>query len=138
MAAAGIETGDLTIWPTPCRLALIARDLPDATAAVSEELKGPRTSAPPQALEGFLRKTGLTQGQLEDRDGVYFAVIDKPGRATADVLAEAIPAIVRAFAWPKSMRWGRESASSESLRWVRPLSGIVAIFGEDLARKSVV
>ena len=132
MAAAGIDVGDLTIWSTPRRLALIAKDLPDATAAVSEELKGPRSSAPPQALEGFLRKTGLTQDQLEDRDGVYFAVIDKPGRATAEVLAEAIPAIVRAFAWPKSMRWGKESASSESLRWVRPLSGIVAIFGEEL------
>ncbi|QNO27271.1 glycine--tRNA ligase subunit beta [Sphingopyxis sp. OPL5] len=132
MAAAGLETGDLTIWSTPRRLALIARDLPQATAAVSEELKGPRSSAPPQALEGFLRKTGLTQDQLEDRDGVYFAVIDKPGRATADVLADAIPAIVRAFAWPKSMRWGKASASSESLRWVRPLSGIVAIFGEAL------
>ena len=132
MAAAGLETGDLTVWSTPRRLALIAKGLPDATAAVSEELKGPRSSAPPQALEGFLRKTGLTQDQLEDRDGVYFAVIDKPGRATADVLAEAIPAIVRAFAWPKSMRWGKASASSESLRWVRPLSGIVAIFGEEL------
>ncbi len=132
LSAAGIEVGDLTIWSTPRRLALIAKGLPEATAAVSEELKGPRSSAPPQALEGFLRKTGLTQDQLEDRDGVYFAVIDKPGRATADVLAEAIPAIVRAFAWPKSMRWGKESASSESLRWVRPLSGIVAIFGEDL------
>nr|WP_223181374.1 glycine--tRNA ligase subunit beta [Sphingopyxis sp. LK2115] len=132
MAAAGVPVGDLTIWSTPRRLALIAKGLPDATAAVSEEIKGPRTSAPPQALEGFLRKTGLTQDLLEDRDGVYFAVIDRPGRATADVLAEAIPAIVRAFAWPKSMRWGRESASSESLRWVRPLSGIVAIFGEDL------
>ncbi|WP_447952930.1 glycine--tRNA ligase subunit beta [Sphingopyxis chilensis] len=132
MSAAGIEAGDLTIWSTPRRLALIAKGLPEATAAVSEELKGPRSSAPPQALEGFLRKTGLTQDQLEDRDGVYFAVIDKPGRATAEVLAEAIPAIVRGFAWPKSMRWGKESASSESLRWVRPLSGIVAIFGEDL------
>lgn len=132
LSAAGLEAGDLTIWSTPRRLALIAKGLPEATAAVSEELKGPRSSAPPQALEGFLRKTGLTQDQLEDRDGVYFAVIDKPGRATAAVLAEAIPAIVRAFAWPKSMRWGKESASSESLRWVRPLSGIVAIFGEDL------
>ncbi|MBL9067533.1 MAG: glycine--tRNA ligase subunit beta [Sphingopyxis sp.] len=132
LSVAGLEAGDLTIWSTPRRLALIARDLPDATAAISEELKGPRSSAPPQALEGFLRKTGLTQDQLEDRDGVYFAVIDKPGRATADVLAEAIPAMVRAFAWPKSMRWGKESASSESLRWVRPLSGIVAIFGEEL------
>ncbi len=132
MAAAGIDVGDLTIWSTPRRLALIAKGLPQATAAVSEELKGPRSSAPPQALEGFLRKTGLTQDQLEDRDGVWFAVIDKPGRATAEVLAEAIPAIVRGFAWPKSMRWGRESASSESLRWVRPLSGIVAIFGDEL------
>jgi len=132
MAAAGLAVGDLTIWSTPRRLALIAKDLPDATAAVSEELKGPRTSAPPQALEGFLRKTGLTQDRLEDRDGVYFAVIDKPGRATNEVLAEAIPAIVRAFAWPKSMRWGRDSANSDSLRWVRPLSGIVALFGERL------
>ncbi|WP_324187680.1 glycine--tRNA ligase subunit beta [Sphingopyxis solisilvae] len=132
MATAGIDVGDLSIWSTPRRLALIAKNLPDATAALSEELKGPRSSAPPQALEGFLRKTGLTQDQLEDRDGVYFAVIDKPGRATAEVLAEAIPAIVRAFAWPKSMRWGKDSASSESLRWVRPLSGIVAIFGEEL------
>jgi glycyl-tRNA synthetase beta chain len=132
LSAAGLETGHLTIWSTPRRLALIAKSLPEATAAVSEELKGPRSSAPPQALEGFLRKTGLTQDQLEDRDGVWFAVIDKPGRATAAVLAEAIPAIVRAFAWPKSMRWGKDSASSESLRWVRPLSGIVAIFGEDL------
>ncbi|MBL9071286.1 MAG: glycine--tRNA ligase subunit beta [Sphingopyxis sp.] len=132
LGAAGLEVGDLTIWSTPRRLALIAKGLPEATAAVSEELKGPRSSAPPQALEGFLRKTGLTQDQLEDRDGVWFAVIDKPGRATAEVLAEAIPAIVRSFAWPKSMRWGKESASSESLRWVRPLSGIVAIFGEEL------
>ena len=54
---------------------------PDRTEAVSEELKGPRTSAPPQALEGFLRKTGLSQDQLEDRDGVWFAVIDRPGRS---------------------------------------------------------
>jgi glycyl-tRNA synthetase beta chain len=137
LSAAGLEAGDLTIWSTPRRLALIAKGLPEATAAVSEELKGPRSSAPPQALEGFLRKTGLTQDQLEDRDGVYFAVIDKPGRATAEVLAEAIPAIVRAFAWPKSMRWGKESASSESLRWVRPLSGIVAIFGEELIQCEV-
>jgi glycyl-tRNA synthetase beta chain len=132
LGAAGLEAGDIIVWSTPRRLALIAKGLPEATAAVSEELKGPRTSAPPQALEGFLRKTGLTQDQLEDRDGVWFAVIDKPGRATAEVLAEAIPAIVRAFAWPKSMRWGKASASSESLRWVRPLSGIVAIFGEEL------
>jgi glycyl-tRNA synthetase beta chain len=132
LARAGLQASALTTYATPRRLALIARDLPDATEAVSEEVKGPKTSAPPQALEGFLRKTGLTREQLTERDGVLFAVTQKPGRATADVLAEAISAIVRAFPWPKSMRWGEASASTESLRWVRPLQGIVAIFGEEL------
>ena len=127
LAAAGLTVGDLTVWTTPRRLALIARGLPAATEAVSEEVKGPRTSAPEQALEGFLRKTGLTKEQLTERDGVWFAVSEKPGRATADVLAEAIPAIVRAFPWPKSQRWGAASLSTESLRWVRPLSAIVAL-----------
>ena len=132
MAAAGVPTGAITVWSTPRRLALIARDLPDATEPVSEELKGPRTGAPQQALEGFLRKTGFTQDQLTQRDGIWFAVREQPGRATREVLAEAIPAMVRGFDWPKSMRWGAASVSTESLRWVRPLSGIVAILGEDL------
>ncbi|TPG39634.1 glycine--tRNA ligase subunit beta [Sphingomonas koreensis] len=130
LGKAGLKAAALVTYATPRRLALIARDLPLETAAVSEETKGPRSSAPPQALEGFLRKTGLTQGQLEDRDGVWFAVVDKPGRKTADVLAEVIPAMVRQFPWPKSMRWGDASASAESLRWVRPLQGIVALLGE--------
>ncbi|MEQ1497037.1 MAG: glycine--tRNA ligase subunit beta [Novosphingobium sp.] len=128
--AAGIALGDLTVWSTPRRLTLIARGLPTVTAAVSEELKGPRVGAPPQALEGFLRKTGLGEDQLIERGGVLYAVTEKPGRATADVLAEAIPAIVRAFPWPKSQRWGAASLASESLRWVRPLSGIVALFDD--------
>ncbi|MFN3423281.1 MAG: glycine--tRNA ligase subunit beta [Novosphingobium meiothermophilum] len=132
--AAGLKAGEITVWSTPRRLALVARGLPLATEAVSEEVKGPRTSAPEQALEGFLRKTGLTKDQLTERDGVWFAVTEKPGRATKDVLAEAIPAIIRAFPWPKSQRWGAPSLSTESLRWVRPLSGIVALLGEELVK----
>jgi glycyl-tRNA synthetase beta chain len=127
IAKSGLKAGRIESYATPRRLALIARGLPMATEAVVEEIKGPRASAPPQALEGFLRKTGLTRDQLVERDGVLFAVIEKPGRATADVLAEAVPAIVRAFPWPKSMRWG-----SGNLRWVRPLQGIVALFGDDV------
>ena len=132
MAAAGVAVGALTVYSTPRRLALIARDLPLATEAVSEEVKGPKVGAPPQALEGFLRKTGLSEDQLVERGGVLFAITEKPGRATRDVLAEAVPAICRAFPWPKSMRWGAASISTESLRWVRPLSGIVAILGDEL------
>src|SRR5690606_2990821 len=69
---------------------------------------------------------------LVERDGVLFAVIEKPGRATADVIAAAIPAVIRAFPWPKSMRWGDASISTESLRWVRPLQGIIALLGNDV------
>lgn len=132
MDAAGLAVGEVTVWSTPRRLALIAKTLPLETAAVSEELKGPRTSAPEQALEGFLRKTGLAKDQLTDRDGVWFAVIEKPGRAAREVLAEAIPAIIRTFPWPKSQRWGAASLAPDSLRWVRPLSGIIALLGDDL------
>ena len=132
LAKAGLKAESVEAFATPRRLALIAKGLPLATEAVSEETKGPKTGAPPQAMEGFLRKTGLTQDQLVERDGVYFAVVEKPGRKTADVMGEAIPAIIRAFPWPKSQRWGAASASTESLRWVRPLQGIVALLGDDV------
>lgn len=136
LAEAGLKAGAITVYSTPRRLALIARDLPAQTEAVSEEAKGPPEGAPDQAVEGFCRKNGVSREQLEVRDikgrPTYFAVINKPGRDTRNVLAEAIPAIIRAFPWPKSMRWGDASASTESLRWVRPLSGIVAILGDDL------
>src|SRR3990167_7458892 len=136
MDAAGVSVGEVTVWSAPRRLALIAQGLPDATEAVSEEAKGPPEGAPDAAIDGFCKKNGVTRDQLELRDvkgrNTWFAMIDKPGRATRDVLAEAIPAIVRAFPWPKSMRWGAASLSTESIRWVRPLSGIVAILGDSL------
>src|SRR5689334_13138740 len=126
-SAAGLSMGAVDAHSTPRRLVLIVRDVAESTEAAREELKGPRASAPEQALEGFLRKTGLKREQLEDRDGVLFAVIERPGRAAADVLAETVKRIVADFPWPKSMRWG-----DGGLRWVRPLHGIVAILGEDI------
>jgi glycyl-tRNA synthetase beta chain len=126
-SAAGLSTGAVDAHSTPRRLVLIVRDVAESTKAAREELKGPRTNAPEQALEGFLRKTGLKREQLEDRDGVLFAVIERPGKAAADVLAETVKRIVTDLPWPKSMRWG-----DGGLRWVRPLHGIVAILGEDI------
>nr|MCU0948131.1 glycine--tRNA ligase subunit beta [Porphyrobacter sp.] len=131
--AAGVKVGDVTIWSTPRRLALIARGLPLATDAVSEEAKGPPEGAPDAAIDGFCKKAGITRDHLELRDVkgrmTYFAVVNTPGRPMAEVLAQAIPAIIRDFSWPKSMRWGAASITTDSLRWVRPLSGIVALLG---------
>jgi glycyl-tRNA synthetase beta chain len=129
---AGLATGTIDTHSTPRRLVLIARDVADATEASREDIKGPRTNAPSQALEGFLRKTGLKRDQLEDRDGILFAVVERAGRPAADILADTVRRIVADFPWPKSMRWGAKSSNENALRWVRPLHGIVAILGEDI------
>ncbi|MFV0475826.1 MAG: glycine--tRNA ligase subunit beta [Pikeienuella sp.] len=117
-------------FATPRRLALSVSGLPRATMAQREERKGPRVDAPEQALEGFLRSTGLTGDQLEkraDKKGeTWFAVIDRPGRPAAEVIAEVVPAIIRAFPWPRSMRWG-----VGDLAWIRPLRSILCILADE-------
>ncbi|QTC91658.1 glycine--tRNA ligase subunit beta [Brevundimonas goettingensis] len=123
LKAAGLSWDALNVFAGPRRLTLVIDGLPSATPDRSEELKGPRANAPEQALEGFLRKTGLTKDQLTERDGVFFAVIEQKGRATAEIIPETVDAVVRAFPWPKSMRWG-----SGTLRWIRPLKRILCLF----------
>jgi glycyl-tRNA synthetase beta chain len=123
LKAAGLTWDALTTYAGPRRLTLVIDGLPAATPDREEEVKGPKVSAPAQALEGFLRKTGLTREQLVERDGVLFAVLSSKGRATADLVAETVDQIVRAFPWPKSMRWG-----VGTLRWVRPIKRILCVF----------
>ena len=123
LKAAGLTYEALTTWGGPRRLTLVIDGLPSATPDREEELKGPKASAPEQALEGFLRKTGLTREQLVERDGVLFAVISQKGRSTAALIPAMVDQIVRTFPWPKSMRWG-----SGTLRWIRPLKRIIALF----------
>lgn len=123
LKAAGLSWEALNVFAGPRRLTLVIDGLPVATPDRNEEVKGPKTSAPAQALEGFVRKTGLTQDQLVERDGIWFAEISSKGRQTTEVFAEAVDQIVRSFPWPKSMRWG-----TGTLRWVRPIKRIIALF----------
>jgi glycyl-tRNA synthetase beta chain len=127
LAAAGFLPEALKTFAGPRRLTLVAEGLPLAQPDRQEELKGPRVGAPPQAMEGFLRKTGLTQDQLVERDGVYMAFIDKKGRPTPEIIAEMVEAIVRGFPWPKSMTWG-----TKKLRWVRPLKRILCVLDREV------
>ncbi|WP_165186789.1 glycine--tRNA ligase subunit beta [Caulobacter soli] len=127
LAAAGFLPEALKTFAGPRRLTLVVEGLPIAQADRKEELKGPRVGAPPQAMEGFLRKAGLTQDQLVERDGVWMAFIEKTGRPTTEIVAEMVEAIVRGFAWPKSMTWG-----SGKLRWVRPLKRILCVFDREV------
>ena len=132
-------------FATPRRLALHIAGLPTRQPDTREEKKGPRVGAHEAAVQGFLKSAGLAsldQAKIEaDPKGkgeFYVAVIERAGLPTIDVLAQILPALIRAFPWPKSMRWGRASQRSDSLRWVRPLHSIVATFGPETEEPRVV
>ncbi|EPY03337.1 glycine--tRNA ligase subunit beta [Magnetospirillum fulvum] len=127
LTAGGITFESARALVTPRRLVLAIDGLPLAGPDLSEEKRGPRVGAPAQAMDGFLKSTGLTVEQLEQRDtgkGVFwFAVIERKGRATVDLLKEVVEATMAAFPWPKSQRWG-----THTVRWVRPVQSILALF----------
>lgn len=127
LTAGGITFESARALVTPRRLVLAIDGLPLAGPDLSEEKRGPRVGAPAQAMDGFLKSTGLSVEQLEQRDtgkGVFwFAVIERKGRATVDLLKEVVEATMAAFPWPKSQRWG-----THTVRWVRPVQSILALF----------
>ncbi|MEI5666195.1 glycine--tRNA ligase subunit beta [Bosea sp. CCNWLW174] len=131
-------------FATPRRLALTIAGLPVRGRDVREERKGPRVGAPEAAVQGFLKAAGLTSLAeatiVSDpkKGDSYVAVIEKPGQETVAAIAEIVPAVIRSFPWPKSMRWGKASAESGSLRWVRPLHSILCTFGAETEDPEVV
>jgi glycyl-tRNA synthetase beta chain len=153
---AGLTYEGVREYWTPRRLTLDIRGLNARSADQREEIKGPSTKAPEQAIAGFLRKAGLTdisQAQVASdpkKGDFYVAVVSKPGRAAEEIIEAVMPGIIRAFPWPKSMRWGAasmpkglsfagiEGKGPESLRWVRPLQSIVCMFGTEHEETKVI
>ncbi len=132
LLAAGFLPEGVKAFAGPRRLTLLVTGLPLRQADRKEEKKGPRVGAPQGAIDGFLKSAGL--GSLdqcaieEDKKGQYYvARLDRPGRPTAEIIAEAVPEIVRGFPWPKSMRWG-----DGDLSWVRPLQSILCCFDNEV------
>ncbi|WP_386168123.1 glycine--tRNA ligase subunit beta [Sulfitobacter pontiacus] len=133
---AGLTYASAAAFSTPRRLTLTVEGMLDASPSLVEERKGPKADAPEKAIEGFLRGAGLTRDQLEERDTpkgkILFAMINKPGRPAAEIVAEVLETTIRNFPWPKSMRWG-----SGSLRWVRPLHSILCILSAEDGAQTV-
>ncbi|KII12184.1 glycine--tRNA ligase subunit beta [Phaeobacter sp. S60] len=130
LVEAGLTYAGAHALSTPRRLTLAMEGLLEHSPTVREERKGPKVGAPDKAIEGFLRGAGLTRDQLEERDtpkgAVYFALIEKPGRPAAEIIAEVLEDTIRNFPWSKSMRWG-----TGTLRWVRPLQSILCILSKE-------
>ncbi len=129
---------------TPRRLTLHIAGLPAHQRASRELKKGPRVDAPAVAIQGFLKSArlgSLAEAQIEKdpkKGDFYVARIERPGRDTADMLAEILPPILKSFPWPKSMRWGEGSVLADAFRWVRPLHAILATFGPETEDPEIV
>src|SRR5690349_5065556 len=135
---AGLVYEGAKAFATPRRLALTVHGIPVRQPDLKEERKGPKVGAPEQAIAGFLRAAGLTsidqaKVQADKKGDFYVAVTEKKGRPAIDVIAAIVPEVVRAFPWPKSMRWG-----AGRLNWVRPLHSIVATFGPETEEPEIV
>src|ERR1700688_1027455 len=138
LVAAGLVYEGAKAFATPRRLALSVHGVPARQPDVKEERKGPKVGAPEQAIAGFLRAAGLKSigeatVQADKKGDFYVALTEKQGRPAIEVLAEMIPEVVRAFPWPKSMRWG-----GGRLTWVRPLHSVLATFGPEREEPDIV
>ncbi|SFS14197.1 glycine--tRNA ligase subunit beta [Yoonia litorea] len=136
LVEAGLTYAGAAAFSTPRRLALSVEGLTAESKAVREERRGPKVGAPEKAVEGFLRGAGVAMEDLEIRDDkkgqVYFAVIEKPGRTAAEIVAEVLEKTIRNFPWPKSMRWG-----TGTLKWVRPLHSIICLLVDEAGAEVV-
>jgi glycyl-tRNA synthetase beta chain len=156
LVEAGLTYEGAKAFATPRRLALTVQGVSARSQAVREERRGPRVGAPDKAVEGFLRGAGLAsidqaEVQSDPKKGdFYVAIVERPGREAAEIVAEVVEAAIRSFPWPKSMRWGARSAPADSrfappeargtgsLRWVRPLKSILCTFGPETETPDVV
>src|SRR4051794_27879209 len=143
LVAEGLVYEGAKAFATPRRLTLTVHGIPARQSDLKQERRGPKIGAPDAAVQGFLKAAGLksldeAKVQRDPKGDFYIALIEKPGRATLDVLADMLPVIVRTFPWPKSMRWGERSARPGALSWVRPLHSIVATFGMETEEPEVV
>ncbi len=128
LTANGLTHETAQAHSTPRRLTVVISGIPEAQEDVREERRGPRADAPEKAIEGFLKGAGVSRDQVEEREmpkGTFlFAVIERKGQATAEVLPGLVEGAIAKLPWPKSMRWGDRPE-----RWVRPLHSILCLFG---------
>jgi glycyl-tRNA synthetase beta chain len=140
---AGLAYDGAKAFVTPRRLTLAVHGVPVRQPDLREEKKGPRVGAPDNAIAGFVKSAGLksiaeAKVQPDKKGDFYVALIEKPGRAAIEVIGEILPAVIKSFPWPKSMRWGAQSKEPGALTWVRPLHSIVATFGPETEEPDIV
>jgi glycyl-tRNA synthetase beta chain len=131
LTASGLSFTRAEVFVTPRRLALVVDGLPARTPDLKEEKKGPRVGSPDQAIQGFLKGAGLAsldtcEKRMVGKAEFWFAIVEKKGQATRDVIFTLVRDVIEGVQWPKSMKWG-----SSKIRWVRPITSAICIFDSE-------
>ena len=121
-ALSPLSPADGRCWSGPRRIAMSLAVADGVAASVTVE-RGPRDGAPEQAIAGFLRKHRAERAALASENGFWVLRKHTPAVDAAVLVANAMPDVLRRFAWPKSMRWG----GSSGFAWVRPLRRITCL-----------
>jgi len=128
----GVPHETVKLDATPRRLVLRADGLPLRLPDREERVQGPARSAPAKAVEGFARKQGVLPEDLiveVTAKGEYYCFVRKvPGRSSKEILAEALPGLILAIYFPKTMYWTGKGGP----RFIRPIRWIVALLGEEI------
>jgi glycyl-tRNA synthetase beta chain len=127
MEAAGGEFAAV-VDATPRRLVLRATGLPEKQADIAKKVAGPAVNAAAAAVAGFARKQGVEVAELQQEDGRYVFSKAIPGRATRDILADALPGMVLKIYFPKTMYWTARNGP----RFIRPIRWILALLGSEI------
>ena len=140
LAANGIEGASWSEGCAPRRLLLHWDACPEKQADRDETIWGPpenvayKDGKPTPAAEGFAKKAGLSLADFtladkgDDKARYLQAAVHRTGRQVADILAEALPGILRKLPSPKQMKWNDGEARDDA--FIRPVRWIVARLGD--------
>ena len=135
---ARIPHGQVTVWGTPRRLALLVDGVAETQTDSTEEYKGPSASIayqdgePTKAAQGFARGKGLDVTDLILRDGYVYAVKHTKGQETLALLPDLLEDILHNIPFPNHMRWG-----DFDFRFLRPIRWLTALFGDKVVPVTV-
>ncbi len=130
LTEAHLTHGETAALGTPRRLLICVQNVAAQQPDRTEENRGPALKSaydadgyPTKALEGFCRGQGVSTDSLRKDDMYVWATKHIAGRPASEVLAEILPASIRALTFDKSMRWG-----ANRMRFARPIRWILAAF----------
>ena len=137
-----IEFGNVEVFSSPRRLAVLVQDVEEAQKDIDEEVKGPAKKIALDAEGNWTKAAiGFTKGQGMSTDDIYFKEIKGveyvhlnkfiKGQQTKELLTE-LQEIITGMTFGKNMRW-----ADQELRFIRPIKWLIALFGQEVVPFSI-